>query len=306
VGSTHFIEMTQYRFSNCGVSGNRGPTQAVAASCYAETRVNVQIVGKGIQKWNVPLSGVFTIEAAGAAGGLSCSGYTNGKGAVIKNIFALQKGDVLYILVGQKGTFPDNNDWGGPGGGATFVAKKVSSGINLLSADSSYVEPLLVAAGGGGTGDCNSNGSPKNGGDGLCQTAESGAGSNSQGYGGAGFNVSTSDGSVKSFLSGGLGCSKSGHGGYSYGGFGSGGCSFDAAGGGGGYKGGNSNTAGLSGTGGYSFNSGSVVLCSSGLNNNHGYAIIELIRSLKDQVCSCKRSHNRVCLISLISLINPS
>lgn len=290
----------QFSFSNCGVSGNIGPTQDVATSCYKDTLTNVQIVDKGIQKWTVPSSGTYIIEAAGAAGGLSCTRYSNGKGAVYRSKFNLNKNDILYILVGQQGTFPNNNDWGGPGGGATFIAKKVRESDYLLTVDESYAIPLLIAAGGSGTGDCNSNGSPKDGGDGLCEQAESAAGKDSQGKAGAGFSVNNADGSIKSFLNGGTSSCSKGNGGLGCGGFGCGGSPFDAAGGGGGYKGGDSNTFGLSGTGGFSFNSGTRISCVSGKNNGHGYARIDFFRSLNDNGCTCRKSLNSVFVLSFI------
>lgn len=292
----------QFHFSNCGTFGKTGPAQAAVTSCYAGTLVNVKIVGSGIQKWTVPSSGTYIIEAAGAAGSRSCSSYTNGKGAVIKSRFNLKKNDVLYILVGQQGTYPNNNDWGGPGGGGTFIAKRVVKSDYLLTVDNSYVIPLLVAAGGSGTGDCNSGSSPKNGGHGLCETTVSGAGISSQGKGGAGFDVSNSDNTVASFLKGGVSNCASGNGGNSCGGFGCGGGSFDAAGGGGGYKGGNSNSYGLSGTGGYSFNSGMKISCVSGKNDGAGYATIDFISFLNNK-CTCKKNMSNVWLLLLTIII---
>ena len=288
----------QFKFSNCDVSGSTGPSASNASSCYSGTLVSVQIVGNGIQKWTVPSTGTYTIEAAGAAGCKSCSSYTNGKGAVYKSKFYLNKNEILYILVGQKGTFPDNNDWGGPGGGGTFIAKKVAASSYNLTVDNAYVIPLLVAAGGGGTGDCNDGGSGtvKNGGDGLCETATSAAGTNGEGMGGAGFNVS--NGNIKSFLNGGTSVCASGTNGKGCGGFGCGGRPFNAAGGGGGYKGGNSNSIGGSGTGGYSYNSGFKISCTSGKNNGHGYATIKFISSLNG--CTFRRHLSSVWFISLI------
>ena len=291
----------QFKFSNCGVSGSTGPNASTAELFYSGTAVSVQIVGEGIQKWTVPSTGTYAITAAGAAGCNSCSRYTNGKGAVYKSKFYLNKNDILYILVGQKGTFPDNGAWGGPGGGGTFVAKSVPVSEYNLTVDSAYVIPLLVAAGGGGTGDCNGGGSIKDGSNGLCETAASAAGTkgaNSDGMGGAGFNVS--NGNIKSFLNGGTSVCTSGSSGYGCGGFGCGGRPYDSAGGGGGFKGGDTNSLSEGGMGGYSYNSGVKVSCKSGKNDGHGYATIEFLRNQNDIGCACKIRSNSIWFISLI------
>ena len=293
----------QFRFSSCGVLGSVGPNQSIADSCYKETNVKVQIVAKGIQKWKVPLSGVYVFEAAGAAGCKTNPKFVSGKGVLYKSKFLLKKNDILYILIGQQGTFPDNNDWGGPGGGATFIAKRVSKSQHLLKVDNAHVIPLLVAAGGGGTGDGNSGGSQKNGGDGLCETAESGAGTNNDAKGGAGFNKCTADGSIKSFLEGGESNCVSGTNGLGCGGFGCGGTPANAGAGGGGYKGGNSNSFGLSGSGGYSFNSGSKISCEQGKNDASGYAKIELIYRIYDQTL---RNRSNTWLLQLILVFTLS
>ncbi|MEI7727809.1 MAG: LCCL domain-containing protein, partial [Bacteroidota bacterium] len=60
-----------YTFTNCGVFGRLGPNQTQANSAYSGTSLSgsVTIYGSGIQKWIVPSTGSYTIDAYGAQGG---------------------------------------------------------------------------------------------------------------------------------------------------------------------------------------------------------------------------------------------
>jgi len=57
----------------------------------------------GIQKWEAPVTGVFSIIVKGASGGHGRLSRKSSHGAMIKAIIKLRKGDILYILVGQEG-----------------------------------------------------------------------------------------------------------------------------------------------------------------------------------------------------------
>ena len=72
----------------------------------------------------------------------------------MKGDFSLNKDDVIYILVGQKGLDSYNRNFsysgkssndGGGGGGGTFVVKKSGSSISQAT-----TSDILVIAGGGG------------------------------------------------------------------------------------------------------------------------------------------------------------
>ena len=146
---------------------------------------------------------------------------------------------------------------------------------------------MLVAAGGGGSGDCNDEGSPKSAGSGSCETKEEGAGTVGENTtaGGAGF-ATDSVQETKSFLNGGQGgITKEVNCGY--GGFGGGGSPNNAGGGGGGFKGGNSCSFAAAGTGGYSFGADKAVYYLSGSNAGNGFVTIVFKNSLNN--CSCKR-----------------
>uniref|UniRef100_A0A6Q2Y111 Tyrosine-protein kinase receptor n=1 Tax=Esox lucius TaxID=8010 RepID=A0A6Q2Y111_ESOLU len=166
----HMSLMTWW-FTSCGASGPRGPTQAQCDSSYRNTNVSVTVAKdgplKGVQTWRVPATNRYMISAYGAAGGKGAKNNNKrSHGVFISAIFPLEKGEVLYILVGQQGedACPGRNpltqkiclgessviedeltgeEWaggGGGGGGATYIFKM----------DGGEPVPLLIAAGGGG------------------------------------------------------------------------------------------------------------------------------------------------------------
>lgn len=253
-----------YTFTPCGATGQLGPSQGQVNTAYASTNLsgNVTVMGTGVQQWTVPATGAYRIEALGASGGsvsVSCSA-PGGLGAHIGGDFNLTSGQVLLILVGQKGT-SNNSDAGG--GGGSFVASSssvamlvagggggasnnVSScGINLSGVNASTTTAGTSGNGGGGTGGTNgSGGTNPNGGSGGA-----GGGFLTNGTGGQFGNSFTNGGA------GGTGFNNN-HGGY--GGGGSGWHTGGNGGGGGGYSGGG--TSGTSpywgGGSGGSFNSG--------------------------------------------------
>uniref|UniRef100_A0A8C9V6S8 Tyrosine-protein kinase receptor n=1 Tax=Scleropages formosus TaxID=113540 RepID=A0A8C9V6S8_SCLFO len=173
----HFIVVPYmtWWFTSCGASGPQGPTQAQCDSAYRNTNVSVT-VGKegplrGVQMWRVPATNHYMISAYGAAGGKGAKNHNKrSHGVFISAIFPLEKGDIIYILVGQQGedACPGRNrmtqniclgessiiedglrgdkttvEWaggGGGGGGATYIYR----------AENGVMVPLLIAAGGGG------------------------------------------------------------------------------------------------------------------------------------------------------------
>lgn len=119
---------------------------------------------KRIQSWTCPLSGFYELEAMGARGGSTGTGFEGGKGADIAGQVYINEGQVLYIYLGQAGTLRGTTagfNGGGyytgstadgnttkvtSGGGATDFALK---NANWDSADHLYTR-ILVAGGGGG------------------------------------------------------------------------------------------------------------------------------------------------------------
>ncbi|XP_036810917.1 leukocyte tyrosine kinase receptor isoform X1 [Oncorhynchus mykiss] len=165
------VSLMTWWFTSCGASGPRGPTQAQCDSAYRNTNFNVTVGKdgpfKGVQTWRVPATNRYMISAYGAAGGKGAKNHNKrSHGVFISAIFPLEKGDIMYILVGHQGedACPGRNpltqkiclgessviedeftgeEWaggGGGGGGATYIYK-IEGGVLV---------PLLIAAGGGG------------------------------------------------------------------------------------------------------------------------------------------------------------
>lgn len=291
--STCKREVRTFNFTDCGKSGYQGPSQSQCNTAYGSSGTKVTVTN-GYQFWTVPYDATFRITAYGPAG--KARGATPGRGAIMRGDFALKKGDVLKILVGQQSDYTGSRDWYG-GSGGTFVATNTN-------------QALIVAGGGGGprsqTGSnptvsdactCTSGKNAsrtgsnwglggKNGAGGLRGRAATG--SHTPG-GGAGF---TGNGQVSddrrytppnptaalSFINGGLGgIFKGGDNLRNDGGFGGGGSSaWGGAGGGGGYSGGGGDpNTGWSGGGG-SFNKGTNQSNTVG-NTGRGKVVIQAL-----------------------------
>ena len=275
-----------YNFSNCGKTGRYGPSQSQVNSEYSGTSLAGDVTSNnGIQHWVVPQTGTYTIEVKGADGGETYQyGYQGGEGAYMSGEIQLNAGQVIKVLVGQRG---QTARYASGGGGGSFVV-------------SSTNQPLIIAGGGGGirfnysnyyeygTTFINGNGASNyssNGG----SNGYGGGSYSSGGSGGGGFYTNGVDGYSSSspglaFINGGAGGDN-----YDYeageGGFGGGGGAewyySGAAGGGGGYSGGGAwtNSAG----GGGSYNNGTNQSNSNGSNDgteSHGYVKITSLLSL--------------------------
>ncbi len=138
-----------FNFTTAGALGRTGPTQAQIDAAYAGSELdgNVIITTQGIQEWVVPATGLYRIEARGAQGGndLYIPGPSSGGlGASLSGEFNLTAGQVLNVLVGQRGedtrSVSEDNAAAG-GGGGTFVWDVAST-----------ANPLIAAGGGGGAG----------------------------------------------------------------------------------------------------------------------------------------------------------
>ncbi|MFP4460149.1 MAG: hypothetical protein ACLFSQ_11250, partial [Candidatus Zixiibacteriota bacterium] len=286
----YLYSFTSHTFTNCGETGAQGPllSDCVSSSHYGTTGwvsdisfFNIETSERGIQKWTAPETGNYEIIARGAEGGRNTShSHDGGDGAIITGTFSLTEGEILHILVGQKGQDASQQACGG---GGTFVAK--SDGT------------LLIAAGGGGGGsedDCIPMYVDANTGPDGKDVPQHGGGTTSGGTGGAGGDYDPTD---YSYLGGGAGFSGNGNSSYSYygksflnggegamapsleGGFGGGSCGGgDGGGGAGGYSGGAGGAGGGSpdgpGGGGGSYNTGSSTSATVG-NEGHGSVDIQ-------------------------------
>lgn len=236
-----------------------------------------------IQTWTVPATGIYTIEAWGAQGGYAYLLSTTtvnqgGNGARMQSTFSLTAGQVISILVGQKGFDYPGADRGGGGGGGTFVVK---AGV------------LLTAAGGGGGAGQYAISSAAYGQTGTSGGAGDVAGA-AGGIGGAGGAASSysgggtgwsANGASSGYGIGGASFTNGGLGGVGYrdgatptmdGGFGGGAGAYAGGGGGGGYSGGGAGGWSYSGYGGGggSYSTGSNQSSSAGARAGQGLVTI--------------------------------
>lgn len=129
-------------FSPCGATGHLGPSLANARSAYTSqpyqgtwlANTNLFNVVAGVQFWRVPKDGTYTIVAAGAG----TSAAYSGAGIILSTTYVLEAGEILRIVVGQKGV--GNAGVYSGGGGATAIAvQRMNQWV-----------PIVVAGGGAG------------------------------------------------------------------------------------------------------------------------------------------------------------
>ena len=138
-----------HTFTTAGKIGPIGPTLDEVKNAYstvpwAQNNNFLNMTKQGIQEWTVPVTEFYTIRAAGAKGGDGRDGKEGGKGLDISITTTLNKGEIIKILVGQKGInqpkYDGDRPWyfgGAGGGGGTFVVRDTKT-------------PIIVAGGGGG------------------------------------------------------------------------------------------------------------------------------------------------------------
>lgn len=138
-GASFRYPFTTHTFTTCGQTGRVGPTITQMRTAYSATVWKDDFLAQGTfqgyQDWTVPVSGVYEIEARGAAGFDGVGTGVNGQGARIRARIFLNKNEIITIAVGQRGESTPNTTWVGSGGG-TFVVRKNGN------------VPLIVAGGG--------------------------------------------------------------------------------------------------------------------------------------------------------------
>lgn len=147
---------SSFTFTPCGATGFNGPTSLTYdASSFAWGTLSSFItlgngsngIPAGIQRFTVPFTGTYVLTAAGAGGGSAA--FAGGRGVIVSTTVSLTANDVLFILVGQRGTSTGSTaGYQGTGGGGTFICKY--NGGSVSSAGSYTI--LLIAGGGGGAG----------------------------------------------------------------------------------------------------------------------------------------------------------
>lgn len=291
-GASSLYTFTTFTFTPGTATGRNGPSLATLLASYntvtnpwLNNSAYFNAVG-GIQYWTVPLTGTYTIECVGAAGGGSST--TPGYGARMIGNFSLTQGDTIKILVGQKGLNGTNGCGSGVGGGGggSFVTTNLNAAYIVAGGGGGSSSRVISSTQLNGTTSTSGNqGDGVNGGFGGSSGSggSGGGGCTSGGSGGGGLtgNGSGSDGAGgASFTSGGVGGALNGEGGF---GGGAGGGTY-GGGGAGGYSGGGGgglNTCSCSdlngGGGGGSFNAGTSQSNTSGFNTGTGYVTITFV-----------------------------
>jgi hypothetical protein len=153
----NLYDFTTFSFDKTNAEGT-GPTLQECITFYS-SRVSwvlsasyFNMTTQGIQEWTVPITGSYSIVAAGAKGGNGQYADTyyrtgiGGNGRIISCNITLKKNDKLFIILGQIGLNYNPNSFNGlyfagGGGGGTFVF------LNSRAKAS-----FVLAAGGGGGG----------------------------------------------------------------------------------------------------------------------------------------------------------
>jgi len=141
--SSGLFAFTNYTFLPIvSLGSTTGPTLGQMQSAYAGTPWISSYFGlgsyQGYQRWTVPKTGTYTIEAGGAAGGGGSGSSTSQcYGAKIIGNFSLTSGDILEMVIGVAG----GNNGGAHGnenggGGGTFI-KNITTGALMIVAGGS-------------------------------------------------------------------------------------------------------------------------------------------------------------------------
>ena len=135
-----------FTFTAGNTTGRTGPNLATLQSAYsaqtwASNTSYFNMTTQGYQRWTVPITGTYTIRAAGSRAGKHASQiYASGDGAIIEGQVSLTQGDILEIICGQ---YLDTTN----GSVATYAGLGGGGGSFVNNATAST---LLFAAGGGG------------------------------------------------------------------------------------------------------------------------------------------------------------
>lgn len=277
-----------YSFTNASATGSLGPNQAQINSAYLATNLNGSVIcPSGIQSFTFVNGGSYQIVAAGAAGGGANS--FGGRGRIIQGNYIFSPGDIIRVVVGQKGILGNFPSVGSSGGGGGSYVILYNGGINtpiiiggggagflgtvaspIPNTDANILQPGFTSVDGLGAG-----GAPGNGGLGSSQWGGGGGGYNTNGTAGAAC-LNTGG---QAFVNGSSGAGTCNN---SPGGFGGGGGTHGntgGGGGGGGYSGGGGSGQSWGdpngGGGGGSYFSPSLTnTVNAGLNLNLGYVTI--------------------------------
>lgn len=161
---TDLFPFTTFTFTS-NIVGEQGPTLGNLYNIYSNTGntwltstdyFTVPNNWRGYQVWTVPHTGPYQITAAGSRSGCISTfsgntqyGNAHGRGAVVRGVFNLTRGDKLTLVVGQPSantTQPSTYSSPGGGGGSFVVFG------NIASVGPGNVVPLIISGGGGAPG----------------------------------------------------------------------------------------------------------------------------------------------------------
>jgi hypothetical protein len=141
------FSFTTHTFTTGSTVGRFGPLLSTLRSSYSgqswasDSSYFFQGRAQGYQVWQVPATGIYEIEIAGARGQASSSNIGYGLGAIVKAQISLSVTDRLEMVVGQVpgngGSTNPGNSYAGSGGG---------SFVGLYGTNT----PIIVAGGGAG------------------------------------------------------------------------------------------------------------------------------------------------------------
>ena len=154
-------------FTNAGGANGIGPSQVQVDAAYSGTSLGgkVTIDVLGVQKWTVPTSGTYLLQAWGAQGGGGSASIPPGKGGFASGQVSLAQNDIIYVCVGGQGSSALNQaiakgGWNGGGNGRGGWPGNSSSGrgnagggggsSDIRKDGMALTNRILVAGGGGG------------------------------------------------------------------------------------------------------------------------------------------------------------
>ncbi|XP_037073487.1 ALK tyrosine kinase receptor-like [Pollicipes pollicipes] len=102
-------------FGTCRTTGHLGPQQRTCDLAYRNSSVQVQVLDyrhyKGVQRWRVPATGVYSLVASGASGGKGFESFSQvSKASTAVSVVHLNKGEEIFMVVGQEGTTACHKD----------------------------------------------------------------------------------------------------------------------------------------------------------------------------------------------------
>jgi hypothetical protein len=237
-----------YTFTNCGATGQYGPSQAQVNTAYAGTSLQNSVVCTGgIQSFTIPFTSNYSVVVAGAAAGSANS--FGGRGRIVSGTAMLTAGTVYNILVGQVGFCANPGTQSSGGGGGSFISTTTNSPVMVGGGGAGFCTSVLVALP-SSDGNIATNGFTSYCGTGAGGTNGNGGNGTNSGWGGGGGGFFTNGTAASA-------CAGTGGTAFVNGGYGAGPTCYTATGGFGGGGGTHGNTGGGGGGGGYSGGGGS-------------------------------------------------